>query len=304
MNPSDILLLGGNGFIGNALAARLVRQGRKVHTLARFASRAAAQPGVQSHVGDLSDAGVLNSLLPQCGHVVHLATGTTPGTSARHPELERETLASTLSLLAILQQHTHVRLTYISSGGTLYGNPARSPVAEDAAIAPLSYHGAGKAAAEAFLQAYRASGGMVTVLRPSNTYGPGQAFSRGFGLVRAILQHMQDGSALEIWGDGESVRDFIYVDDVVDAIVLAMDAAKPGDIFNVGSGKGHTLNQVVSAAEKVCQKPLQVLRRPARIVDVRSVVLDVSRIGSALGWQPRTSLEEGLDRTWQWLRKQ
>jgi UDP-glucose 4-epimerase len=118
-----------------------------------------------------------------------------------------------------------------------------------------------------------------------------------------VLQHVLDGTTMEIWGDGENVRDFVYVKDVADAIIAAVNAPMDRGTYNVGSGKGHTVNRVLTIAERICGAPVHAKHREARSADVREVVLDVSHIRERLGWQPRVSLEEGILHTWEWLKK-
>ena len=144
----------------------------------------------------------------------------------------------------MLQAQPETHLIFFSSGGTVYGNPQQLPVSEDSPIAPLSNHGAGKAAQESFCQALRAQGHAVTILRPSNAYGPGQTMKRGFGLVRTLLEHARLGTAMEIWGDGENVRDYIYIDDIVEATLRLIDQPQDCGTYNLGSGMGYSINQV------------------------------------------------------------
>jgi len=301
MSRNGVLLLGGCGFIGTALTRRLVADGRRVHVIARkpFLSE---NHGAHFHCSGIDDADLLQKLQAECDTVIHLASSTTPGISARTPVMELENLAPTLRLMEVLQAWPKTHLIFLSSGGTVYGNPSINPVSEDAPLTPLSYHGAGKVAIEGFLRALQTFGHKVTVLRPSNTYGPGQTFNHGFGLIRAVLQHALCGTTLEIWGDGESVRDFVYVEDVVAAIALAADAPG-GGTYNVGSGKGHTLNEVSAVARRICGQTLHTEFRPSRGIDVREVILDISKIYSAFGWVPAVGLEEGIAHTWDWLKK-
>ncbi len=295
-----VLLLGGGGFLGTALARRLTVAGKEVHVLARH-GMAVSFPGLTVHRGSLEDGALLRRLLPACRTVVHLASETTPGSSSGRPGLEVGNLLPTLTLLEILQDFPDRHLIYFSSGGTLYGNPSRLPVPEEACPAPLSYHGAGKAAAEMYLQAFRAQGRAVTVLRPANAYGPGQSPRAGFGLVRTLLEHARNGTVLEVWGDGETVRDFVYMDDVADACALFVDRPDDNGTYNVGSGAGHSINAVIGLVERTCGKAPPVSYLPARESDVRAVVLDISRL-CALGWEPRVELVEGISRTWDWLQ--
>lgn len=285
MSRDGIMLLGGGGFIGSALAKRLQREGAPVHLVGRH------------------DGSRLAHVLPQCGTVVHLASATTPGSSAAHPCLELDNLALTLRLLDLIQAQPATHLIFFSSGGTVYGNPQQRPVAEDSPLLPLSHYGAGKVAQEMFCQAFRAQGHAVTVLRPSNAYGPGQTLRHGFGLIRTLLEHAHLGTPLEIWGDGESVRDFIYIDDVVEASVRLINQSEDSGTYNLGSSKGYSINQVKGVVEKVCGKALKTIYRPARGMDVRSVVLDNSCLTAQLGWQPSIELEVGVACTWAGLQQ-
>lgn len=285
MSRESVLLLGGAGFIGSALAKRLEQEDITVHIAGRH------------------DAARLGNILPQCGTVIHLASATTPGSSASHPGLELDNLTLTLRLLELMQNQPDTHLIFFSSGGTVYGNPERLPVAEDAPIAPLSNHGAGKAAQEAFCQAFRAAGHAVTILRPSNAYGPGQTMRGGFGLIRTMLEHARAGTAMEIWGDGENVRDFIYIGDVVEACIRFVALPQDSGTYNLGSGRGYSINQVLRIVEQVVSIKLKVSHRPARGIDVRAVVLDISCIEARLSWKPQTSLEAGVRRTMEWLKQ-
>lgn len=302
MPSRNVLLLGGGGFIGQATARRLASDAMDVHILARQHTLPAT-PSIHLHTGDLSNPVILDTLLPQCGTVVHLASSSTPGSSANKPSDELDNLRPTLNLLDLLHHQKNIHLIFVSSGGTVYGNPSRNPVSEDAPFAPLSYHGAGKMALEGFFQAFRAVGNAVTILRPSNAYGPGQDLRRGFGFVRTVLEHARSGSPLEIWGDGEAVRDFVFVEDVAEAIALAIGNPADNGTYNVGSSQGYTLNEVLALAKRITGKEINTQYKQARKGDVQGVVLDVSRIRATLGWQPRTNLEEGLRRTWDWLRQ-
>lgn len=306
MPSRNVLLLGGGGFIGQATARRLASDAMEVHVLARQHALSAAPTihiHTHTHTGDISDPAILDTVLPKCGTVVHLASSTSPGSSACKPSDELDNLRPTLNLLERLHGQKDIHLVFVSSGGTVYGNPPQIPVNENAPFAPRSYHGAGKMALEGFLQAFRAAGNAVTILRPSNAFGPGQDLRQGFGFVRTVLEHARNGSPLEIWGDGEAIRDFVYIEDVAEAIALTIGNPADSGTYNVGSGQGHTLNEVLALARRVTGVEINALHKPARGEDVRGIVLDVSRIRTALGWKPRICLEEGLRRTWAWLQQ-
>jgi UDP-glucose 4-epimerase len=303
----ETLLIGGTGFVGQALAPRLVKAGHKVHLVARRPVPMGLDGKAVLHTSPLDNAKLLHTLLPECQTVFYLASDSTPGTSASEPMWESElNLGPALRFLDILQKYDKVHLIFISSGGTVYGNPRSLPVGEDQPLSPLSYHGAGKIAMESFLQAYcRQFGRSVTVLRPSNFYGPGQPYRKGFGIVRGILEHLRRDLPVEIWGDGENVRDFLYIEDFVDACMqLALKDRDKGaiDVFNVGYGKGVSINRLCDLVESATGRRIRKEYRAGRSIDVRSVVLDCSKLNQVAGWKPATDLETGLTRTWEWLK--
>ncbi len=285
MSREDILLLGGNGFIGRALAYRL----RQEHMTAHIVGR--------------QNIDHLEQRLPLCHTVIHLASATTPGSSALNPELEQENIALTLRLLKQLQNHPQIHLIFFSSGGTVYGNPDKQPVNENSLIAPLSNHGAGKAAQEAFCQAFRARGHAVTILRPANAYGPGQTMRRGFGLVRTMLEHARCNTPIEIWGDGENVRDYIYIDDIVEASMRLIALPSDSSTYNLGSGIGYSVKQVRDIAETICGRQINTTFLPSRGIDVQSITLDTTRLNTRLNWNPTVGLIEGMRRTLEWMQE-
>jgi UDP-glucose 4-epimerase len=302
MSLGPVLILGG-GFIGRALAQRLAMEGCAVTIVSR-AAPAAPVPGVVWRQGRLDDATLLHELLPGCQSVVHAATTSTPGSYRQEPSRDaQENLLPLLRLLEAMDEFKDVHLLYLSSGGAIYGNPDKLPVDESLQPQPLSYHAAGKAAAEQFLGVFARQGHPVTILRPSNAYGPGQPIKAGFGVILTLLAHLRDGTPMEVWGDGESVRDYLYIDDLV-AACMAILASPRGGIFNVGSGVGVSLNELCPLAERVTGRALRVHRRPARSVDVRAVILDSAALRASHGWQPMVTLEQGLLSTWQWLNGQ
>lgn len=303
MKNKTVLLLGGGGFLGSALAQHLLRQNYTVHILTRRAIASDA-PNVTLHQGSLDDHVILETILPICSAVIHLASTTTPGSSANHPLIEAEqNIAPTLRFLQILQQYEDIQLIFVSSGGTLYGNPKTIPVSENHELRPRSYHGAGKAAIEAFLMAYSIRPGKhVTILRPSNLYGPGQSMRQGFGVIRTMLEHLRHDTTMDIWGDGENIRDFLYISDMVAVFDILLNREAHTGIYNIGAGKGHSINQIREVIEQVCGKIFKFRYLPVREVDVRQVVLDCSRLKEQSGWQPQVSLEQGIRQTWEWVK--
>lgn len=300
---NSLLFLGGNGFIGRALARKLIESGYKIHIIARR-DPALGLRNVEFHASSLDNAELLEQLISQSQAIIHCANTCTPFLSANAPEKEgEENLMPLFRLLRILSQYKPRHLIYISSGGTVYGNPANLPVTEENILSPISYHGAAKAAAEHFLQSFSYSGYPVTILRPSNIYGPGQALSTGFGAVRTILHHLQHASTMEVWGEGKTLRDYLYIDDFVSATEQVLKQNVTGT-FNVGAGEGYSLNELIRLAQEATGRELTIVRKPPRTIDVKDIVLDSSRLNNATGWNPSVQFKEGLRRTWEWVLQQ
>ncbi len=211
-----ILILGAGGFVGKHLARALAARDEQVIAVSR-------QPidlhlaNVEVVVGEPDEPEHFLPLVRRSRDVIHTASRSTPGSSAGQSvaELQRN-LCPTLALLQALQQHPQTHLLYLSSGGSLYA-PAQDELAtETSPVCPLSYHGAGKIAAEHFIRAWcsQCAGG-ATILRPSNIYRPGQRERAGFGIIPTGLGKISRGETLPVWGDGSTIRDYLYIADFV-----------------------------------------------------------------------------------------
>jgi UDP-glucose 4-epimerase len=262
--------------------------------------------GMVFHRGCQSDVAVVTPLFKRCDVVVHLAAATTPGRSARAPTLDAaENLVPLAGFLEALVAAGSRRIIFLSSGGAIYGNPLGLPVTEDHPAQPLSYHAAGKVAAEAFLGAFaRQVKTSLTILRPSNVYGPGQPMQADFGIVRTLLEKARSGESLAIWGSGQQVRDFLYIDDLVEACARLIGMPSVSGTFNVGSGVGVSLLELVALARKITDRDISIQLHPERGIDVEGIYLDSRKLQGALGWQAATSLEDGMGKTWAWLTSQ
>ena len=306
MRDSNILLLGGGGFIGTALSRRLCENSFNVHVLSKHPPIREVEPNIIFHQGNLCDKEILVRVLPECKTIIHLASSTTPGSSSRQPALEADkNITPTLRFLDILQSYNNFHIIFVSSGGTLYGDPESTPVNESSPINPLSFHGAGKVAMETFLRTFSTfTKKNTTIVRPSNVYGPKQSLRSGFGVIRTMLEHVRCGTVMEIWGDGTSVRDFLYIDDMLSALIRLIDFPHDNNTYNIGSGIGYSLNQLKEIIETVCGKRLSAIYRPSRKTDVKTIVLDSSRLIKKTKWHPTVSLEQGIELTWKWLKNQ
>lgn len=296
-----ILVLGAAGFIGRHLCMSFAANDIEVIA----ATRRPASFGsalIENVVADFDSADHFIPLIGRCDAVIHAASSSTPGSSESRPQLDGN-LKPTLALIQALQDMPGRRLLYFSSGGTLYGDRERGALETDP-LRPRSYHGAGKAAAEYFIHAWTAQyGGAAVVIRPSNVYGPGQPRRPDFGIIPAAFDCALHGRAITVWGDGSTVRDYLYIDDLVSLCSKALSARLPAglSIFNASTGIGTTLNALLDEVERTTGRPLHREYRAPRRVDIQSIVLDATAARVELQWQPTVSLAVGLRRTWAWF---
>lgn len=298
LSRGPVLLVGGTGFIGRALAARLSADGREVHVLGRRPA-SGLPAGVVVHCGDQGDFDVVRPLLRQCRTVVHLAGATVPADTVWQPVVEAESsLLPALRFLECAQEFPERRYLLLSTGGALYGDCGLA--GETSPLRPTSYHGAGKLALEAFFGVLgQRNAGCLSILRPANVYGPGQTLRAGFGVIRTLLERARDGGRVTIYGDGGVVRDYLYIDDMVEACLAAL--AGPPKTCNIGSGQGISLRELIAVVEGVTEKNLSIDLQSARPSDVGQIVLDTTEARKSLGWSARIGLGEGIRRTWQSL---
>jgi UDP-glucose 4-epimerase len=295
-----VLLLGAAGFIGRHLAAYLADAGNSVIAATRQPARF-DHPLIQNVVERWDEAAQFARWLPGCGAVIHAASSSTPGSSEARPQLDGN-LRTTLAMIEALQETPSCRALFFSSGGTLYGD-RDTPAVETDPLRPRSYHGAGKAAAEHFIHAWATQyEGTAILLRPSNVFGPGQPARRGFGIIPAAFECALYEQPLRIWGDGSSVRDYLYVDDLLSLCTAALNAdhASGAHVYNAASGEAVRLATLLDHIDDITGRPIQRIYDPARRVDVRSIVADSEAARAMFGWTPHTSLVKGLQRTWQW----
>ncbi|MDQ2911484.1 MAG: NAD-dependent epimerase/dehydratase family protein [Actinomycetota bacterium] len=248
-------------------------------------------------VGEAGDVSLVRSAVEGATQVLYAAGGLMPAESERNPALDASlTFPPLLNLLETLRATPGTALTYISSGGTVYGQPSYLPVDEGHPTDPVSSYGMLKLTAENFAGRYAAIHGLqVRILRCANVYGEGQPADRGQGAVAAFMERLFRNQPIVLFGDGEVVRDYVHVADVADAVFSLMECPPEPQIVNVGSGRGHSLNELVSLLERVSGRRMEVERRPARSFDVSAIVLDISRLRALAGFEP-TPLETGVER--------
>jgi UDP-glucose 4-epimerase len=236
--------------------------------------------------------------------VYHFVSTTLPKTSNDDPIYDvRSNLIDTLQLLEACVEAGVRKVIFASSGGTVYGLPQTVPITEEHPTSPITSYGIVKLAVEKYLGLFNHLHGLdYTALRISNPYGSYQDPGGQQGAIVVFLHRLHTGQPITIWGDGRVVRDYLYVADLVDALVLAAEVETHQKVLNVGSGRGTTLNELVAIIAEVTGERPEVEYVPGRALDVPANVLDVARARDELGWSPTTDLTEGIERTWHWIR--
>jgi len=301
-----VLVTGGNGFIGTYCVDALAAEGLEVHVYDLFERRLGALPERAGFTqGDLADQDRLRGALEGADAVLHLAWSGIHESSTRDPAGDvAANLLPSLRLVDACAELGVRRLVFLSSGGAVYGSGAPA-MGEEHPTDPISAYGISKLAVEKYLHLYRVQHGLeYVVLRPSVPYGPGQDAQRRQGVVSVFLHRIARGQPVEIWGDGSAIRDYFYVADLARATVAAVTRAPEGPrVFNLGGGRGYSLHQLLEILEEVTGRTPGVEYREPRKIDPPRVSLDISRAERHLGWRPVVDLREGVERTWEWIRR-
>jgi UDP-glucose 4-epimerase len=301
----NILVLGGNGFIGSHLVDRLLREGHAVHVFDRQPERYRKPlAGVVYHIQDFGNRAFIASVLPQMDMVFHLVGTTVPKTSNDDPAFDvMSNVVETIYLLEQCAKEKVKKVVFVSSGGAVYGTPAALPVAEDSPEKPESSYGITKLAIEKYLGLFHRLYGLnYVVLRPSNPYGERQNPDGDQGVIAVFLGRIAKGQAIDIWGDGSNVKDYIYISDLIDGMYKAAFSDTAHRVFNMGSGIGHSVNDIVRMIAEKVDRPISVTYGPKGTFDVSRIYLDITRARKELGWGPKTSFDVGLRRTWEFVK--
>jgi UDP-glucose 4-epimerase len=294
------LVAGAGGFIGRHLSQALLASGHRVIALS-------PHPVITSDNVTWIDsstvtADMLAKHFDQSSGVVWLAGSSTPSSSARRPLAELEN--NLRPLLNLIQASAGVgrrRVVYLSTGGAIYGDVEVRDATEQARLEPKAYYSAGKLAAEAFLSAWSHEGNHeITVLRPSNVYGPGQPYRNGFGIVPTAFHAVKTGKPVFIRGDGSAIRDYLFVDDLVDLIERALSQPLTAGFraINACSHLPVSVNELLEIVGEVSGSSVPREYHDTHTYDVHRIVLDNALAKAAFGWTPRVKLRDGLERAW------
>jgi UDP-glucose 4-epimerase len=304
-----IVVLGGLGFLGSHICRALVARGYEVRIFDKlYGLRTLVEDieaGVEILESDISRPDDVLAAISDAEIVVNLVHTTVPGSSMKDAayDVSSNVLAS-VKWLSRLGETKVKRIFYVSSGGTVYGNPQTQPITETHPTEPVSSYGITKLSIEKYVAMYADMFGVAhRILRPSNVYGEGQRLNIGQGVIGVLADRALRGEPLEVWGTGEALRDYLHVDDLVAAMVSLLDYSGPHCVFNVSSGTGRSVLDIINALQNQAGLRVEVKHLPDRGFDVAANVLSSSRLRTETGWAPAVEFEAGIARTVKWLRE-
>jgi len=290
-----IIITGGGGFIGSSLAKELDQKGySNVLKIDKFPSVNGADK--KYAICDISDVEKLQNIIQKGDVIIHLASSIIPATSEANIKKDiEENLLGTISLLEVCRAKKIKKFIYLSSGGTVYGNTDKKKSKETDVTNPKGFYGVLKLSIEKYLEVYGHIYGMkYTIIRLGNAFGRKDTGNKNVWAVDNFLQKILNNEACVINGDGNIVRDYIYIDDVTNFITRVISDDNINGIINLGTGKGTSVNEIISTIEKVSGKKALVKHSKGKKADVPYNVLDISKL-KALGWKPQYDLKKAIE---------
>lgn len=300
---SRCLVLGANGFLGSHIVDALVDHGHDVTAFDRFSSGETSYTAssVRRVIGDFLNHADLAEALKGQQNVFHFLSLTNPAIADSQPTLDiRTNIAQSVDLFRLCVDNVVGKVYFASTGGAIYGDQGHAKYRETDLALPISPYGIGKLTLEHYLRYFRVKHGLAAVsLRISNPYGARQHPHRKQGLIPIALRQAALGEPILRFGSGSMVRDFIHVEDVARIIATMTDAETLHDVYNLGSGQGHSVNDVLETIGKVTQLDLTVREVPTPATYVNEVVLETTRLKAEFDIGPLISLRRGISRTWE-----
>ena len=306
MQYKKALITGGAGFIGSHVVEKLIQRGVETIVLddLSIGKRENIPKEAKLIVGDVCDPHIVQKALAGVDVVFHLAARVSIRDSFRGLiEDTRTNIMGTVNILKHVEGTTVKRLIYASSMA-VYDDTRHLPIDEEHPLDPTSPYGISKLTSEKYVLCFcRHLGIDATVLRYFNTYGPRQTFTPYVGVITIFIQKLLEGQNLPIFGDGRQVRDFVSVDDVAEATLLAMDYKGAANTFNIGSGTGTNINSLAQILKDTMNKSTKTEYLPRQLGEPTDSVADITLAKDELGFSPRWSLEEKLSEVIEWSMK-
>lgn len=304
MDGKRILVTGGTGFIGRHLVNSLLLDKQKVLVLSRK-DLGLKNEELHTAKGDLNSILSLQNIFSanQIDCVIHLGCSSTPSSSVKDACRDlTDNVLPALNLLNLCIEYRVKNFIFASSGGTVYGNnPGKA--SEESSVCPISPYGVHKLAVEKYIQVYAHLYGLkYIILRIANPYGKGQIKTKRQGLIASLLASVLNNSPTVIWGQKDTVKDYIYIQDLISGIMHCFRHGRKNEIYNLGTGTGTSIAEMVSLVKEVTGRTPELEYHPPAAWDVRHNVLDSSKLAEHTGWKAGTSIREGLEKFWQELK--
>jgi len=302
------LLLGANGFVGSHLVDELVANGDEVRAFDRFSNGTQFLPNKNIEIvkGDILNKNDIHEALLGIDYVFHFISTTNPATADKDPLLDIETnVRMSLQLFDACVQHKIKRVIFASTGGAMYGEVNQeTPIKENICPQPISPYAIGKLTIENYLRFYQKKHKLDSVIfRISNAYGERCSLNKHQGVIPIFLHHLLCDKPITILGDGSMIRDYIYVKDLTKLIAEAYkDASQP--LYNIGSGIGVSINELVEIIKKVTHKSFKINYAPKPATFVDKIVLDTILYRDEFRIKPEISLAAGIEMTWEYMKEQ
>lgn len=309
-NSERALVLGANGFIGSHVVDSLAEAGYKTRAFDSFRggeTRFQKRDNIELYAGNFLNKTDIQEALQDVDYVFHLVSTTNPATAEADPVIDIETnIRGSVELFQqCVAQGDIKRVIYTSSGGTVYGDrETDTPIVETEPTLPVSPYGIGKLAIENYLRYFKIREGLEsTTFRIANPYGERQPFMRKQGVIPIFTERIMNGEPINVMGDGSMTRDYVYVKDIADMMVSTLQHSPEYSVYNLGSGTGHSLTEIIDVIEDVTQKDAAINQLDTPSTFVHTSVLDMSRYFGEFGDRKMTDLQEGVKSTYEYLKK-
>ena len=302
------LIFGGNGFIGSHLAEGLVRKGFKVKVFDTFKggtkNLALINDAIELVQGDFLSEKDVTGAMKDVDYVFHYISTTNPASSVKDPIYDIQ--SNVIGSVKLFQYANHAdvkKIFFSSSGGTIYGEPISVPIKESAPTNPVNPYAISKLAIERYLEYFHHTYGMKYVIfRYSNPFGERQNPLGNQGVIPIFLNKIKNNERPIVFGDGSSVRDYIYIKDAIDATLAIVKKDPESSVYNIGNGQGTTINELIRIIKDITGKKIDPQYLKDSGTYISKIVLDIEKIRNETGWSPKTDIREGIKKTWEWIK--
>lgn len=298
MQKPRCVIIGGSGFIGQHVAERLLKHDYTVVICTRGTTFLLPEltPFVRNI--DITQTHEIEELFEKGDIVFDFASPTVPHSSMSHPEREIDLhIKPHVLMIQSAMKKQIKKYIFTSSGGGVYGKNPQTPITELVAPQPITPYAIAKITIEHYLSFFSNLYQIPHLIyRISNPYGPRQQFKEGFGVIPTLINHIETNTPPELYNEGNAVRDFIYIDDVVDAIEVSFTADNTYSVYNIGSGNGTSINEIWKTLKSITKSELEPIFKESRSIDADKIILDISRFQEEYSWKPQIDVREGLQK--------